>query len=89
MKNNFREVLSLLLLNQIERKFYVLLKMKNEGKKEDKENYLYILFFLIWIWIFECNTNVVISLKTQPEVTVGIIINRIRKQEKNIYAQEN
>lgn len=45
MKNNFREVLSLLLLNQIERKFYVLLKMKNEGKKEDKENYLYILFF--------------------------------------------
>lgn len=87
MKNNFREVLSLLLLNQIERKFYVLLKMKNEGKKEDKENYLYILFFLIWI--FECNTNVVISLKTQPEVTVGIIINRIRKQEKNIYAQEN
>lgn len=63
--------------------------MKNEGKKEDKENYLYILFFFIWIWIFECNTNVVISLKTQPEVTVGIIINRIRKQEKNIYAQEN
>lgn len=39
-----REVLSLLLLNQIERKFYVLLKMKNEGKKRIKK-IIYIFYF--------------------------------------------